>query len=217
MTPIFMTLELPLIALSAATAILYGAVLNGRPASALRTVVKTVAVGALAALAYVDQGPPALIAALVLSAIGDAFLAGDPRRWLPPGLGAFLAAHLAYIWLFAHVGGGGWALQAEPWRVIGVVGAFAAGTMMLTWLWSSIGPLRPAVAVYAAALAVMTAAAFTLPRLLWPAVPGAVLFLTSDALLSAELFKGARSRWSGPAVWVTYYGAQALISYAFLR
>jgi uncharacterized membrane protein YhhN len=214
---IFMTLETSLIALSAAAAILYAGVFNGRPSSALRTVVKTVAVGALAVLAYVDQGPPALIAGLALSTVGDAFLAGDPKRWLPPGLGAFLAAHLAYIWLFAHVGGGVAALEAEPWRVIGVVGAIAAGAMMLTWLWSSVGPLRQAVAVYAAALAAMTAAAFTLPRLLWPAAPGAVLFLTSDALLSAELFKGARASWSGPAVWVTYYGAQALIAYAFLH
>jgi uncharacterized membrane protein YhhN len=212
-----MTLELSFIALSAAAAILYGSLLNSRPASALRTGVKTLAVGALAGLAYVDQGPPALIAALTLSAVGDAFLAGDPKRWLPPGLAAFLAAHLAYIWLFVHAGGGVAALEAEPWRVIGVFAAAAAGAMMLTWLWSSIGPLRPAVAVYAAALAAMVAAAFTLPRMLWPAVPGAVLFMTSDALLSAELFKGARSRWSGPAVWATYYAAQVLMAYAFLR
>jgi uncharacterized membrane protein YhhN len=217
MTPIFMTLETSLIALSVLAAILYAVAFNARSPSPPRTAVKTVAVGALAALAYVDQGPPALIAALVLSALGDAFLASDPKRWLPPGLGAFLAAHLAYIWLFARVGGGASALEAEPFRVIGVVGAIAAGAMMLTWLWSSIGPLRPTVAVYAAALAAMTAAAFTLPRLLWPAVPGAVLFLTSDALLSAELFKGAKSAWSGPAVWVTYYAAQAMIAYAFLR
>jgi uncharacterized membrane protein YhhN len=212
-----MTAETILIALSAAAAILYAAVFNARPSSVLRTMVKTLAVGALALLAFIDGAPPSLIAALALSAVGDAFLAGDPKRWLPPGLGAFLAAHLAYIWLFAHVGGGLSALEAEPWRVIGVVGAVAAGAMMLTWLWGSIGPLRPAVAVYAAALAAMTAAAFTLPRMLWPAVPGAVLFLTSDALLSAELFRNLRSRWSATAVWATYYGAQALIAYAFLR
>jgi len=212
-----MTPETILIALSLGAAVFYAAVFNARPSSPLRTTVKTLSVGALAVLAFVDQGPPALIVGLAMSAVGDAFLAGDPKRWLPSGLGAFLAAHLAYIWLFAHVGGGVSALEAEPWRVIGVVGAAAAGVMMLTWLWGAIGPLRPAVAVYAAALAVMTAAAFTLPRMLWPAAPGAVLFLTSDALLSAELFKGLRSSWSGTAVWVTYYAAQALIAYAFLR
>ena len=212
-----LTPETGLIGVSVAAAVAYGLVMNGRPISPLRAAVKTLAVGALAVLAVVDGAPTPLIVALALSALGDAFLAGDAKRWLPPGLAAFLAAHIAYIWLFMAVGGGRAALEAEPWRVIGVVGAFAAGAMMLTWLWASIGPLRPAVAVYAAALALMTAAAFTLPRTLGPAMPGAVLFLTSDALLSAELFKGVKSPWLSPAVWITYYGAQALIAYAFMR
>jgi uncharacterized membrane protein YhhN len=214
---LFMTLETGFIALSAAAAILYALVFNARAPSLLRTAVKTTAVGALAGLAVIDGAPPFLIAALALSAVGDAFLAGDPRRWLAPGLGAFLFAHLAYIWLFMRIGGGRAALEAEPWRALGVFGAVAAGAMMLTWLWGSIGPLRPAVAVYAAALAAMTAAAFTLPRLFWPAMAGAVLFMASDALLSAEQFKGRRTVWSGPAIWAAYFAAQALMAYAFLR
>ena len=212
-----MTIEDLLVALSVGTALVYGAALTRREASWWRTVLKTLPVAALAVLTWRMHEPWPLVAGLALSAAGDAFLAGDAERWLPAGLGAFLLAHLAYIWFFLHQGFGLGELAAEPWRGAGAGAAVIAGAVMLAWLWRSIGPLRPAVAVYAAALAGMTVMALTLPTRLWPAMPGAVLFMCSDALLSAELFKGLRTRWSGPVVWATYYGAQALIVYAFLR
>ena len=211
-----MTYDIVLIAASLSAAIAYGAVLTMREASLGRTVLKTTAVAALAVLALLIHRPWPLVAALALSAVGDAFLSGDAERWLPAGLGAFLLAHVGYIWLFRTQGYGLGVLAAEPWRGAGAGAAVIAGVTMLVWLWRSIGPLRPAVAVYAAALALMVVTALTLPMRLWPAMPGAALFLISDALLSAELFKGFRSRWSGPAVWATYYGAQGLIAYAFL-
>ena len=212
-----MRIEDVLIAGSLAAAIFYGAALTRREASLSRTLVKTTAVALLAVLALVLHHPWPLVAGLGLSALGDAFLAGDAERWLPAGLGAFLLAHLSYIWFFLHNGYGVGVLAIEPWRGVGAGVAVIAGVVMLTWLWRSIGPLRPAVAVYAAALAGMVVTALTLPMRDWPAMPGAVLFLISDALLSAELFKGVRTRWSSPAVWATYYGAQGLIAYAFLR
>ncbi|MDR3508012.1 MAG: lysoplasmalogenase [Caulobacteraceae bacterium] len=202
---------------SLAAALAYGLIFVERPPSLVKTVVKTLAVGLLALLVYVRGAPALLVAALGLSALGDAFLAGEPKTWLRHGLGAFLAAHLAYVWLFAADGGGRAAMIAEPVRALGVAGAFAAGVTMMSWLWASIGPLRPAVTVYAAALAAMVATAFTLPRFLWPAMPGAVLFLLSDAILSAELFKGLRSRLASHSVWGLYYAAQALITFAYLR
>jgi hypothetical protein len=70
-------------------AALYGLALAGRPPSPPRTLVKTAATAALAALAYLQSAGPWLALALALCAIGDAFLAGDPRRWLPFGLAAF--------------------------------------------------------------------------------------------------------------------------------
>jgi len=212
-----MTIEDLLIAVSVAASLAFGTALTGREPSIPRTVLKTLAVGALAVLAWRTHHAWPLVAGLALSAVGDAFLAGDAKRWLPAGLGAFLLAHLAYIWFFLHNGGGLGVLGSEPWRGAGAAVAVIAGGLMLAWLWRSIGPLRPAVAAYAAALAGMVVMALTLPLQLWPAMPGAVLFMCSDALLSAELFKGLRRRWSGPAVWATYYGAQALIIYAFLR
>lgn len=212
-----MTIDVILIAVSLGAAIAYGATLTGREASLGRTVLKTTAVAALAVLALVFHQAWPLVAGLALSALGDAFLAGDAERWLPAGLGAFLLAHACYIWFFLRNGHGLGELAAEPWRGAGACAAVIAGGVMLTWLWRSIGPLRPAVAAYAAALAGMVVTALTLPMRDWPAMPGAALFLISDALLSAELFKGFRTRWSSPAVWATYYGAQGLIAYAFLR
>jgi uncharacterized membrane protein YhhN len=211
-----MSLSVVLIGASAAAGAGYALMLE-RPPSALRTLVKTAAVASLAALAYLRDAPTGLVIALALSAIGDAFLAGDPERWLPFGLGGFLAAHIAYVWMFLEEGGGRAALAAEPARAGGVVLAFAAGVTMLAWLWRSLGALRPAVTVYALALSAMVAAALTLPRILMPAMVGAALFMASDAILSAELFKSLRSRLSGQAVWWLYYAAQASIAYAYLR
>ena len=203
-----------LIGLSVASALIYGAALTAREPSITRTVLKTLAVGALAVLAFRLRAPWPLVAGLALSASGDAFLAGDAERWLPAGLGAFLLAHLGYIWLFLHQGSGLGVLIAERWRGADAVAAVVLGVAMMIWLWRSLGPLRPAVAVYAAALSGMVVTALTLPSQLWLAMIGAMLFMASDALLSAQLFKGLRARWSGPVVWTTYYGAQALIAYA---
>ena len=145
-----------LIGLSALACAVYAALVERAPSPG-RTLVKTVAVGALAALAYIRGAPTPLVVALGLSAIGDAFLAGDPKKWLPAGLGAFLVAHVAYVWLFLQDGGGRSALAAEPVRGLGVILAFAAGATMLAWLWRHLGALRPAVALYAFALAAMAA------------------------------------------------------------
>ena len=191
---------------SAAAAVIYGLFLVSRPASAIKTLVKIAAVGLLAVLAYIIDAPAPLIVALALSTVGDGFLAGDSERWLPAGLGAFLLAHLAYIRLFAEQG-----------RAVGVAGALIGGLAMVIWLWPGLGKLRPAVLLYAAALAMMTALAFTLPRQLWPAIVGASAFFLSDAILSAELFKNRKSPWTSQSVWWLYYGAQAAITWAYLR
>ena len=202
---------------SAAAAALYGVVFVPRPASWLKTLVKIASVGLLTSLAYVIGAPLPLILALGLSTLGDGFLAGDGERLLPAGLGAFLLAHLAYIHLFVADGGGAGVLMAEPWRAVGAAAALLGGVAMIGWLWTGLGKLRPAVVVYAAALAIMTATALTLPRWLWPAMAGAAAFFLSDAILSAEIFKNRRNRWTSQGVWWLYYGAQASITWAYLR
>ena len=202
---------------SAVAAAVYGVVLVRRPPSLLKTGVKVAAVGLLTALAYVIDAPLPLIVALAFSTLGDGFPAGESERWLPAGLIAFLFAHLAYIRLFAKLAGGAGALMAEQWRAVGVAAAILGGLAMVAWLWSGLGRLRIPVLIYAGALAIMTALAFTLPRLLWPAILGASAFFVSDALLSGALFKNRRGPWTSQAVWWLYYGAQASIAWAYLR
>src|ERR1700719_2136526 len=65
-----------------------------------RFVVKGLAIAMLAALAWVGSSKM-LWLALVASTVGDVLLDLDPERLFIPGLCAFLAAHLAYVAIFA--------------------------------------------------------------------------------------------------------------------
>ncbi|MFA7263167.1 MAG: lysoplasmalogenase [Caulobacter sp.] len=197
----------------------YGLVMTGHAPSLQRTVVKTVAVGALAVLAFLSDAPWLLAAALLLCAVGDAFLAGDPRRWLPPGLATFLLGHILMIFLFQETRDP--ALEMTPPQLAGAVAVTAAALAMLAWLWRSLGPMRASVILYVIAIAVMVGSSFLLPAFYWPAMVGAVAFMASDAVLAGSLFRQAKAlgsdRLTGWAVWFLYYGAQALIAWAFLR
>ena len=85
--------------LSVAAAVIYGLIVDMRPMP-LRTAVKTLAVALLAVLTFVENGPPLLFGALVLSACGDAFLSRDSDRIFLAGLICFLVGYLFYIALF---------------------------------------------------------------------------------------------------------------------
>src|SRR5918994_1958522 len=123
---------------SLAAAVVYGLILNTRE-TLLRSAVKTLAVALLAALAAIQGGPLLLIAALALSALGDAFLSRDGDKAFLGGLASFLAAHLAYIALF-WLAGAGLEPLSQPWRgaLAVVMAAFAA--TMLFMLWRRVGP-----------------------------------------------------------------------------
>jgi uncharacterized membrane protein YhhN len=212
-----------LIVLSAVAAITYGAVLVMAPVSALRTGVKMMAVGALALLAWLS-GPHNLVgmllcAALALSAVGDGFLAGDPKRWLGLGLASFLIAHGLYVAAFWSLGEHGHLVSSPRLALIGA--CVAGGAIMLAWLWQYLGAMRAAVSIYVAAIVAMLATSLLLPWQAWPVMVGAVAFMASDAILSAELFRKARlgnsERLSAYAVWALYYGGQATITYGLLR
>ena len=203
---------------SALSALVYGALWVLGPVSPLRTVVKMVPVAALALIAYLtgpQQGLALLLpAALALSAVGDGFLAGDPKRWLPLGLASFLLAHLIYVALFWSVGAT--SALSEPIRPILIGAAAISGVGMLTWLWPHLGAMRGAVSAYVAAIVAMLATSLLLPWTAWPVMVGAAAFMASDAILSADLFRGARlagsERLSGYAIWGLYYGGQAAIA-----
>ncbi|MDO9223156.1 MAG: lysoplasmalogenase [Caulobacter sp.] len=205
--------------ISALAALGYGAILAGQEPSLHRTVVKTAAVGALAVLAFLSDAPWLLAAGLLLCAVGDAFLAGDPRRWLPLGLASFLVGHVLLIFLFHETRDP--SREMTGLQLAGAIGVGLAAVVMLAWLWKALGPMRAAVILYVIVIAVMVGTSFLLPGFYWPAMLGAVAFMASDAILAGSLFREARllgsRRLTGWAIWFLYYGAQALIAWAFLR
>lgn len=204
--------------LSLAAAVLYLAV-RARPPSLRRTLVKTGSTALLALLAFTEGGPALLVAALALSAAGDAFLAQDGEKAFLAGLASFLAAHIAYVPLFLSAGGGLEILAAEPWRAGLAALAVVAAAALMRRLLPAAGPgMRVPVALYAAAILAMLLAAATVPSPV--IVAGAALFVVSDSLLATERFLLAADspgrRPVGAAVWVTYYLAQAAIALGFL-
>lgn len=204
--------------LSLAAAILYLFIAGAGP-SLRRTAVKTASVALLAVLAFVSGAPLLLVAALALSALGDAALAQDGERPFMAGLGLFLAAHIAYAVLFVSVADGLAAVVVKPALLVLAAVLVLFALFLLVRLWQPVGDaLRMPVAAYSAAILAMGLSALTVPSGM--VVAGALLFVASDALLAWERFLAApqdrRRAAAGPAVWVLYYAAQLLIVLGFL-
>ncbi|RWM39557.1 lysoplasmalogenase [Mesorhizobium sp.] len=203
---------------SIAAAAIYALALELSPRLA-RSAAKTLAVALLAALAVMQGGPLLLVAALALSAAGDAFLSRDGEKAFLGGLASFLVAHVAYVVLFLKVGGGIGLLTAQFWRSAIALAMAAFVVAMLAALWRRVGPsLRVPIAVYVAAILAMGISALTT---FYPwVIAGAVLFMASDGLLAAERFLLAAISphriWMRYAVWVLYYAAQLSITLGFL-
>ena len=185
----------------------------GRPPSLNRTIIKTLAIAALVALAVIMDGPWLLIAALALSALGDLFISRDGEAAFLAGLGSFLAAHIAYVALFWGVVGGFSALSP----VVAVLFAIYA-IAMLRWLWPHLAEMKAPVCAYIAVIYAMGVTAAAAPVSLWPIIAGAAMFVISDSVLAAEtfVFKDKPRRWTAPVIWSTYYASQVLIAAAFL-
>jgi uncharacterized membrane protein YhhN len=204
--------------LSAAAAIVYGVIVNMRPMP-LRTAVKMLAVGLLAALTMVENGPPMLFGALVLSAFGDAFLSREGDRMFLAGLASFLLAHLFYLVLFWTEGGGIALLTGQSWRLAIAAAIVVVALVVLGLLVRRVKPaLRSPIFAYVLAVLAMGLAALTLERA-W-VIAGALLFMVSDALLATERFIisaiSPHRAWLRHAVWALYYVAQVTIALSFL-
>ncbi|UCI20828.1 lysoplasmalogenase [Mesorhizobium sp. B2-1-8] len=203
---------------SLVAAVIYAFTL-GMPPTLARSAAKTLAVAMLAVLAAKQGGPPLLVAAVGLSAVGDAFLSRDGEKAFLGGLASFLVAHTVYVVLFLRSGGGLELLAAESWRGAIALAMAAFAIVMLAALWRRVGPgLRIPIAVYVLAILAMGMSALTIDST-W-VIGGAVLFMASDGLLASEKFLvpaiSPHRAWMRLAVWVLYYAAQLAITLGFL-
>lgn len=202
-TPPALVAALALVVFSAS---LYGLRYLHAENSAWRSLWKTVPVGLMAVAASFFGLPPALALALAFSAAGDYFLSREDAQF-PFGLGAFLIAHLLYIWLFWQIGleaGLGWGHGAMLAYAL-VFGAF---------LWPRAGVFRLPVIAYIAVISAMVSAALLLPDGYTAVVFGSLCFAFSDSVLALEMFviKAPRTRLAlSRVVWVSYIVAQVLI------
>ncbi|TGV51812.1 lysoplasmalogenase [bacterium M00.F.Ca.ET.141.01.1.1] len=203
---------------SMVAAVIY-AFTSGMPPTLARSAAKTLSVAMLAALAAMQGGALLLVAALTLSAIGDAFLSRDGERAFLGGLASFLVAHIVYVALLLRSGGGLELLSAESWRGAIALAMAVFAIVMVAALWRRVGPgLRIPIAVYVLAILAMGMSALT-TNSIW-VIGGAVLFMASDGLLATEKFLVAaispHRAWMRLAVWVLYYAAQLAITLGFL-
>ena len=147
-----------------------------------------------------------LVAALLCSAAGDAFLGVDGQRLFVPGLASFLVAHIFYIAIFIR--GGHTALSRSRQIVLAAIVVFTVGYAAI--LWPVLGDLRWPVAAYMTVITVMALCSLRMKSTLLPL--GAVLFMISDSLIALGKFLSPAG-WLGPAIWITYAAAQLLLTY----
>lgn len=205
-----------LAALSLLASIAYLAI-EARPASLLRTGLKTAAIGLLIPLPFLslhaaNAAPLALIAlaaAFLFSSLGDYFLAlADEERNFPRGLGSFLVAHIFYLIVLLPL-----AVVPQGPYLAGAATLLAFVVVTLALLWPRLGALRLPVLLYMAVITAMALAAFSVP-LPWLGI-GALLFVLSDTVIAMAKFVWAVPL-RGPIVWTTYYSGQALIALSLL-
>ena len=190
------------------------------PRSALRTLAKTICFSLLSFLpltylaVFPDQiaGLIALSLALLLSAIGDMFLAvGDERRFFVAGLSAFLLAHVVYIGGFIPF------IEAPTqYALVLMLVCAAAAFTLVARLWPRLGGLRLPVLTYFVIIMVMVGGSLSIPMASVWLPAGAVIFAVSDSLIAVRKF-GAPFAFVNELVWGTYVVAQFLITTSMLE
>lgn len=204
--------------IAAASALAY-LPLVARPASGLRTLLKTLSVALLALIAALANAPWLLILALSLCAIGDALLSRETETTFMAGIAAFAAGHLAYIALFLTRD------VSDPALILNQPVIFwsllVLGIVMATLLTPRAGALKGPVLAYIPIILGMGVAVLALPDtgpLRW-ALPAALGFIASDLILATEKFLLPKThpalRLTPYMVWPLYWGAQAGFLIAF--
>jgi uncharacterized membrane protein YhhN len=142
-------------------------------------------------------------------------LAGDVLLMLPSdafvaGLSAFLLGHVAYVVGLNQDSAGNWWLALPV-----VVVALVIGRRLVRGILTSAQPsLVAPVLAYVLTILVMVSSAVASGNVL--AAAGAVLFMTSDALIGEDRFVRHRA-WQPLVIMVTYHLAQALLVVSLTR
>ena len=170
----------------------------------LRAAGKLAATASFVGLA-VSRGPHdrfglSVLAALVLSLVGDALLLSARKPAFLAGLVAFLLAHVAYVVSFVPLA------RPSP-LVLAAILAVTAG--VVRWLWPHAGELRVPVLAYAVVIAAMLWLALGVPRVAVQA--GAALFWLSDLTVARDRF--VRASFANRLVGLPlYYAGQLLLA-----
>lgn len=188
------------------SASIYGFGFLNAEIGAWRSFWKTLPVAIIAVFSLLFGMPFLLVAALILSAVGDYFLSREEDKFTI-GLVSFLTAHLLYIWLFWQASGGfafGWAH--------GAMGIYAL--VFGAYLWPRAGEFRIPVLAYIVVITAMVSVALLLPPGYGMLLLGTFSFALSDSVLALEMFvvKDAKVKIAlSKIVWITYIAAQSLI------
>lgn len=172
----------------------------------------TLLIIALCALAASSGYRNALLAALLLSLIGDVALMYESDRAFITGLVSFLLAHLLFMLAFLH-GVSGATMPAAGWG-FAVYALIFAGLLLPR----APGALRLPVLIYGLVLCAMAVTALIRWQTLdgdsgHYALLGAMLFLISDSALGIRKFFGPYGGAQG-LILSTYWGAIALIAWS---
>lgn len=154
-----------------------------------------------------------VVAALLLSAVGDVALIPSSRRWFLAGLVAFLLGHVAYALAF-------WS-RPEPWtfRPLALAAIAAASVATYAWLRPHLGSMRGPVVAYMGVITLMLALAWSLGPPGWTGATAqlalaATLFYVSDLTVARARFvpgAGFSNRLVGLPL---YYAAQFLFAWS---
>ena len=143
------------------------------------------------------------VIALVLSLAGDVFLM-LPSDAFVPGLASFLLGHVAYVVGLNQASDGSWLFAIPVVMIAGVLGTRLVRGIRASGHAELIGP----VVAYVLTILVMVSSAVASGNAV--AAVGALLFMTSDALIGEDRFVRSRS-WQPLAIIATYHVAQALL------
>lgn len=149
-----------------------------------------------------------LLAALLLSLLGDVALLSDSTARFAMGLTSFLLAHVAFVVAFVHAGMPGPGLALVGVVLVSALAAVVGRRVVPAAAREGGLALGAAVTAYLAVIAAMVVTAWATGR---PLVAlGATAFMVSDAVLALARFVRVR-RFGALAVMVTYHLGQVVI------